>query len=115
MVRAMGAYQEVKLVEKEKNLFRNPKVVIHPSSRALKIAVIVLIVFSMIALTALTWVRNSIRNRTEDMRQEAAALEEANAELQERSDNPGALENIMDLAREFLGLEDPDTIIIDPN
>ena len=115
MVRAMGAYQEVKLVEKEKNLFHNPKVVIHPSSRALKIAVIVLIVFSMIALTALTWVRNSIRNRTEDMRQEAAALEEANAELQERIDNPGALENIMDLAREFLGLEDPDTIIIDPN
>ncbi len=102
-------------MEKEKRLFRNTKVVIHPSSRALKIAVIVLIVFSMITLTALTWVRNSIRSRTEDMRQEAAALEDANAALEDKLENPGALENIMELAREFLGLEDPDTIIIDPS
>ena len=102
-------------MEKEKTLFRNTKVVIHPSSRALKIAVIVLIVFSMIALTALAWVRTSIRNRTEDMRQEAAALEEQNADLQNRVDNPDDIDNIMDLAREWLGLVDPDTIIIDPN
>jgi cell division protein FtsB len=89
-------------------------VVIHPSSRSLKIAIIVLIVFSMIALTALSWVRTSIRNRTEDMRQEAAALEDENADLKERLENPDALENIMELARELLGLVDPDTILIDP-
>lgn len=102
-------------MEKEKTLFRNTKLVIHPSSRALKIAVIVLIVFSMIALTALAWVRTSIQNRTEDMRQEAAALEDANAELEDRLENPDSMDNIFDLAREWLGLADPDTIIIDPN
>lgn len=102
-------------MEKEKKLFHNAKVVIHPSSRALKIAVIVLIVFSMITLTALTWVRNSIQSRTEDMRQEAAALEDANAALEDKLENPEAIENIIDLAREWLGLADPDTIIIDPN
>jgi len=101
-------------VEKEKTLFRKLKVVIHPSSRALKIAVIVLIVFSMIALTALTWVRTSIRARTEDMRSEAAALEEENAALEDKLENPGALDNIRELAQELLGLMDPDTIIIDP-
>ena len=50
-----------------------------------------------------------------NLNRQKKALEEANAELQDRIDNPGALENIMDLAREFLGLENPDTIIIDPN
>lgn len=102
-------------MEKEKKLFGNTKVVIHPSSRALKIAVIVLIVFSIIALTALSWVRSSIRARTEDMRSEAAALEEENADLKDKLENPGALENIQELAQELLGLVDPDTIIIDPN
>lgn len=102
-------------VSKEKMVFRNVKLVFHPSSRALKIAVIALIVFSMVALISLTWVRTSIRNRTEDMRSEAAALEEENAALEEKIENQGALENIMEIARELLGLADPDTIIIDPN
>ena len=102
-------------MEKEKKLFRNVRVVFHPSSRALKITVIVLIVFSMIALTALAWVRTSIQERTEDMRSEAAALEEENAALEDKIENPGALESIKELARELLGLVDPDTIIIDPN
>ena len=102
-------------VNKEKTVFRNVKLVLHPSSRALKIAVIALIVFSMVALISLTWVRTSIRNRTEDMRSEAAALEEENAALEEKIENQGALENIMEIARELLGLADPDTIIIDPN
>lgn len=102
-------------VSKEKTVFRNVKLVFHPSSRALKIAVIALIVFSMVALISLTWVRTSIRNRTEDMRSEAAALEEENAALEEKIENQGALENIMEIARELLGLADPDTIIIDPN
>ena len=102
-------------MEKEKKLFRNIRVVFHPSSRALKITVIVLIVFSMIALTALSWVKTSIQARTEDMRSEAAALEEENAALGEKIENPGALENIRELARELLGLVDPDTIVIDPN
>ena len=102
-------------MNKEKTIFHNIKLVIHPSSRALKIAVIALIVFSMIALISLTWVRTSIRNRTEDMRHEAAVLEEENAALEEKIENQGALENILELARELLGLVDPDTIIIDPN
>ena len=102
-------------VSKEKMVFRNVKLVLHPSSRALKIAVIALIVFSMVALISLTWVRTSIRNRTEDMRSEAAVLEEENAALEEKIENQGALENIMEIARELLGLADPDTIIIDPS
>ena len=102
-------------VEKEKKLFRNVHVVFHPSSRALKIAVIVLIVFSMIALTAISWVKISIQNRTADLRAEAAALEDENAVLEERIQDPTALDSIRELARELFGLVDPDTIVIDTN
>lgn len=98
---------------KERKLFQNAKVVLSPSSRTLKIAVILLIVFSMIALGAMAWVRSSIRARTEDMRSEAAALEDENAAIEEKIDRLGTLESIKEIAREILGLVDPDTIIIE--
>ena len=100
-------------MEKEKVLFGNVKVVFHPSSRILKIAVIVLIVFSMVALTALTWVRVSIQNRIEDMRAEAAVLGEENALLEEKIANMYTLDGIRELALEFLGLAEPGTILIE--
>ena len=98
---------------KERKLFQNAKVVLSPSSRTLKIAVILLIVFSMIALGAMAWVRTSIRARTEEMRSEAAALEDENAAIEEKIDRLGTLESIKEIAREILGLVDPDTIIIE--
>lgn len=98
---------------KERKLFQNAKVVLSPSSRTLKIAVILLIVFSMIALGAMAWVRTSIQARTEDMRSEAAALEDENAAIEEKIDRLGTLESIKEIAREILGLVDPDTIIIE--
>lgn len=100
-------------MSKERKLFQNAKVVLSPSSRTLKIAVILLIVFSMIALGAMAWVRTSIRARTEDMRSEAAALEDENAAIEEKIDRLGTLESIKEIAREILGLVDPDTIIIE--
>lgn len=97
----------------EKKLFRNTKLVIRPSSRALKIAVIALILFSMIALGAMAVVKHNIQNRTEELRSEAAALEDENAAIKEKIGNLGALETIKEIAREILGLVDPDTIIIE--
>ena len=53
------------------NLKKQPKlqVVVRSSSPALKIAVTVLIVFSMAALAALALVRGSIRSQVENLRQ----------------------------------------------
>lgn len=98
-----------------KNPFRNIKLIFRPASPALKIAVIVLIVCSMAALIALTWVRTSILNRTEDLREEAAGLESENAELEEKIADIGSVQSIMDIAQEELGLVDPNAILIDPN
>lgn len=95
---------------------KNPKLrlVMRSSSTALKIVMVVLIVFSMAALTALAWVRGSIRSQVEDLRQEAAALEQENRELQEKIDALGSVQSVQDIAQEELGLVNPDTVLIQP-
>ena len=80
----------------------------------LKIVVILLIVFSMAALIALRWVHNGILEQTDALKEEAAAIENANQELVEKTENLGSVQSIQDIARDELGLVDPDTILIDP-
>ena len=101
-------------MEKKKNPLRNAKVVVRSSPAALKIVLIILIVFSMAALLALRWVHNGILEETENLRDEAAAVEYANSELQEKTEELGSVQSVKDIAREELGLVDPDTVIIDP-
>ena len=90
------------------------RLVVRSGSPALKIVMTVLIVFSMAALTALAWVRGSIRSQVEDLRQEAAALEQENRELQEKINALGSVQSVQDIAREELGLVDPNTVVIQP-
>lgn len=84
------------------------------SSTLLKILVILLLVFSMVALVALNWVRISIANQTEAMRAEAAAVEAANQKLTERIENKDSQQVIRDIAKEELGMVSPNTILIQP-
>ena len=92
---------------------RKVKVILRPSSPLLKIVVCVLIVFSMAALIALRWVHAGIRNQTEEKRQEAAALEQENTELNEKISDLGSIQSVKDIAESELGLVNPDTVIID--
>ena len=78
---------------------RRGKVIFRSGSLALKIIVAVLIVFSMAALVALRWVHTGIQARTGELRDEAAALEHQNSELEEKIGE--------------LGLADPNTLILD--
>jgi len=98
----------------KKNPLRNAKVVIRQSPAALKIVLIVLILFSMVTLAALRWVHTGILEETENLREEASALEHANDRLEEKTDELGTVKSVEDIAREELGLVDPDTVIIDP-
>ena len=75
---------------------------------------IVLILFSIVALAALRWVHNGILTEIADLKQEASGLEYANQELDRKTDELGSVQSIQDIAQEELGLMDPDTIIIDP-
>ena len=94
---------------------RRIQLVFRPSSTLLKIVVIVLIVFSTAALIALGWVRQSIQMHTEDMRQEAMALEQRNDDLADKIDILGSVQSVEQIAQEELGMVKPDTVIINPN
>ena len=80
----------------------------------LKVALVALIVLSIGALMALRWVHNGIQAQTQLKREQAAAMEGANADLQEKIDNIGSVQSIRQIAQDELGLADPDTVLIHP-
>ena len=51
---------------------------------------------------------------TENLRDKAVELEEANADLQQRTEDIGSVQSVKDIANEELGLVDPNTVIITP-
>ena len=93
---------------------RELKFVLRPSTPLLKIVVILVILFSMAALLALSWVRSSIQTRTADLQSQGAELEYQNEELKEKIGQLDSEQSVKDIAREELGLVDPDEVIVDP-
>ena len=93
---------------------KNVKVEVRPASNILKIILIVLILFSIVALAALRWVHNGILTQIDELKDEAAGLEHANEVLEQKTEDLGNVQSIQDIAQEELGLVDPDTILIDP-
>ena len=97
-----------------KKPFQNVKVVVRPSTPALKIIVIVVILLSMVALVALSWVRSSIQAQTREMQEQAAELEYENDVLSDKIANLDSEQSIQEIAEEELDLVRPDAVIIDP-
>lgn len=90
------------------------KVEVRPTSNILKLILILLILFSIVALVALRWVHGGILAQTDAMKEEASGLEHANEVLEQKMEELGSVQSIQDIAQEELGLVDPDTILIDP-
>ena len=79
----------------------------------LKILVVVLLTFSMVALAALTWVKLTVQSQTEAIAAEAAAVAGQNRVLEQRVENMDSDDTVRAIAQEELGLIDPDTVLID--
>lgn len=90
------------------------KVVFRPAPALLKIAICLLILFSMVALVALRWVHNGIQDQTRALAEEAAAAEATRADLLDKLDDLGSVQSVKDIAQNELGLADPDTVLVDP-
>ena len=90
------------------------KLRLRPSPRSTKVMLIVAILFAMIALVALRLAITDLDTRTEDLRKKAASMEQANKDLQENISILGSVQSIIQIARDELGLVDPDTVILDP-
>ena len=101
-------------MEDKKVQIKNIQLIFRHSTTLLKVVVIILVVFSMAALSALAWVERSIGSHTEELRQEAAVLEEENRELKRKIDNPGAITVVEEIAQQELGLVRPGTVFIKP-
>ena len=93
---------------------RKIRVVFRRGSLSLKIAVLALVVLSLAALLLVWLYKQDAQGEYEKKRAEAIRLEQENSRLQEAIDKLGTLEGIAYIAKEQLGLVDPDTIIIEP-
>jgi len=101
-------------MEEKKHPLKHVKVEVRSTTPVLKIVLIVLILFSILTLIALRWVHTGILQETENLKDEAAAIEQKNEDLQQKKDELGSVQSVEDIARDELGLVDPDSVIIEP-
>lgn len=78
-----------------------------------KVVVAAAIVLSSLTLISLRLGHWEAREKLSELEHRAAALQQENQELRDDIDRLGTSDSIRDIAREELGLVDPDTIIID--
>ncbi len=84
------------------------------SSRRTKIAVICMAALCMVALLTLNLTINTLRNRAEEARKEAARLEYENSQLQEDIDGLGSAGSVEDIAQGELGMVPTDAVVLQP-
>ncbi len=97
-----------------RNRLRNTKLVFRRSSRMTKVAVCLAVALSMVALLTLHAATSANRQKTMELKSQAAQLEQSNDQLEQKLGILGTLESAKQMAMEFLGLVDPDTVIIEP-
>lgn len=102
-------------MEQRTNPFRSIRIIPRPGPRKLKIIIAALLLACSVALIALGVVHSRIQQKTRDALDQAAALEQENADLADKTENLGSSSIIKEIARDELGLVDPGTILIDPN
>ena len=90
------------------------KLRLRPSPCSTKIMLIVAILFAMTALIALRIQINKLESREAELLDKAAALEQDNRNLKENIGVLGSVQSIIQIARDELGLVDPDTVILEP-
>ena len=96
-----------------KEFFGRIKLVRMRTPNAVKIVIILVIVLCMGALIGLRISVTDLKQRTEDLRGEAAALDHANTELEEKIGLIGSIQSVIDIAREELGLVEPGTVFFE--
>ena len=84
------------------------------SSNATKMAVMCAIVLSVAALVALSISTHAANVRAQELKDQAAQLEQENDRLEDKIDSLGSADSVEDIAKDELGLVDPDTVIVKP-
>lgn len=97
---------------------RNPlsriRLVYRRSPTILKCVLLGMLLVCTLALTALRISLQDAKEKTEDLREQAVALEQENLELERSISQLGTVQSVTELAGKLLGLVDPDTVIFQP-
>lgn len=101
-------------MEKLRRLLRRIRVVYRRSSRLTKTVVLSAVVLSMVALLTLHLTAGALQARAEELKDEAARLEQENQQLESNIDGLGSADSVEQIAGDELGLVDPNTVVIHP-
>ena len=96
------------------NPLRRIRLVYRRSSTLLKIVVLAMILTGTLCLVVLRSALLQTENNLNELRHEAATLEQKNRELKRSISQLGTVESVKELAAELLGLVDPDAVIFQP-
>lgn len=97
---------------KKKSIFSKVRFVYRPGSPVIKWVLLAMVVLCTVVLIALAVANDRAEKEEEALRQQAIVLEQENAKLAARIAELGSVQSVIRIAREELGLEDPDAIII---
>ena len=90
------------------------RIVFRRGSLALKLAVLAVVTLSLFTMLVVWVYKQQAEKDYEDLKDQAIVLEQENSRLQEAIDMLGSIKSVAQIAKEKLGLVDPDTIIIEP-
>ena len=96
------------------NPLRRIRLVYRRSSNTLKIVVIAALVLGTLSLRMLRGAILRMEQKTEELRQQAAVLEQENEKLEKSISQLGTVQSVTELAEQLLGLVDPNTVIFSP-
>ena len=98
---------------KLRKFFSRIRLVYRRSSTLTKCVVLAAILLSTVTVITLGIVRHETQVQTEALRQEAAVLEQENQKLRDSISILGTVESVKQIARDVLGLVDPDTVVFE--
>ena len=101
-------------MQKKKPLRNRIRLVYRRGSPLAKAVILSAIVLSMAALLTLTVAINQSRAQADALKNQAAELEQEQNKLQQNIDGLGTLDSVEEIAKDELGLVDPDTVIMQP-
>ena len=90
------------------------RIVFRRSSVLLKGVVLTAVVLSTVTLITVGAVTQQLQNKAEDLRQQAAQLEQNNKTLSQYIAQLGTIQGVKHIAQEKLGLVDPDDFFFKP-
>ena len=99
---------------KRTNPFSRFRLVYKRSKPLTKIVVLCAIVLSMVTLLAIRQQLLDAQALKDSLNDKAAQLEQENGQLEDKIDGLGSVDSVEQIAKDELGLVDPDTVIIEP-